>query len=571
MIGRSLYRKISISILVLFVCLPIHVTAEGCSQLSPVCGDVLLSQETEVGYDKRACWVSFLDIEDFLCDLDKESYICKIDEMYDRIKANHMNTVIFHVRPMCDAIYQSNYFPWSEYISSNRCPMNYDPLEIAIEEAHKKGLKFEAWINPYRVSKNNETSESFKQTPHYETYKDIIVEYYNIDGELCISLDPAREESVGLICDGVSEIVENYDVDGIHFDDYFYIDGMCDNLSETEKMENINYMISSVYKTIKDIKPTCEFGISPAGNMDNAKNDGADIETWLSIEGYVDYIMPQLYWSDEFITLDGNCIPMFSKRCEEWQNINKLDKPIYAGLALYKVNEESENDLGWCNCDDNLSKQCRRAYETGYDGFALFRYAWLENENSKDELLNLNSYLDEVNLSCSDANLSCNDVQNFLNENKLNESLNIGYKSNCKKNGTGFSLIKGELSNINTLFKGISCLSISLDNDLFVNGGIEYRTHLSGKDWTLWVRDGELTKTFSCCCKANNELNDYYLVDGIQIRLYSNISSKYDIYYRIIYPDSSITEWKCNGEIGGEIGIKGAIGSLELKLVPKIK
>ena len=566
MIGRSLYRKISISILVLFVCLPIHVTAEGCSQLSPVCGDVLLSQETEVGYDKRACWVSFLDIEDFLCDLDKESYICKIDEMYDRIKANHMNTVIFHVRPMCDAIYQSDYFPWSEYISSNRCPMNYDPLEIAIEEAHKKGLKFEAWINPYRVSKNNETTESFKQTPHYETYKDIILEYYNIDGELCMSLDPAREESVGLICDGVSEIVENYDVDGIHFDDYFYIDGMCDNLSETEKMENINYMISSVYKTIKDIKPTCEFGISPAGNMDNAKNDGADIETWLSIEGYVDYIMPQLYWSDEFITLDGDCISMFSKRCEEWQNINKLDKPIYAGLALYKVNEESENDLGWCNCDDNLSKQCRRAYETGYDGFALFRYEWLENEVSNDELNNLNNYLDSVDISGDNKQSQLSDIY-------LRKTASLDFKTYCQSKGIGLACINGKLSNIHTFFKGISSLSISLDKDSLNDGGIRYRTHICGTGWTSWSRDGDFTKLYSDQC-FDELYNCHYsnsIIDGVQINLYGNISKQYDVFYRITYFDNTVTEWKCNGEIGGEIGIEGAISGIDIKIEPKIK
>ena len=373
---------------------------------------------------------------------------------------------------------------------------------------------------------------------------------------------------------------------------------MCDNLSETEKMENINYMISSVYKTIKDLKPTCEFGISPAGNMDNAKNDGADIETWLSIEGYVDYIMPQLYWSDEFITLDGNCVSMFSKRCEEWQNINKLDKPIYAGLALYKVNEESENDLGWCNCDDNLSKQCRKAYETGYDGFALFRYAWLENEDSADELFNLNSYLNSVNLSCNDVNLTyndvnssynganvpCNDGQKSLNESSINKNFNIDFKAYCKKQGLGFALVNGEFSNINTLFKGISCLSISLDEDLLIDGGIEYRTHICGKNWTPWVRDGEFTRIYSDspvdvnqnkphgdCYAANNVLRDEWLIDGIQIRLYGSISKQYDIFYRIYYFDNSITEWKCNGEIGGDIGIKGAIGSIELKIEPKIE
>ena len=127
--------------------------------------------------------------------------------------------------------------------------------------------------------------------------------------------------------------------------------------------------------------------------MDNARNDGADIDTWLSEQGYVDYIMPQLYWTDNFVTDDGELVRLYSERCQDWMDINQLDLPIYAGLALYKAGEEYENDLGWSQSDDNLSYQCDCAYAIGYDGFALFRYEWLEDETAVNELENLKKYL----------------------------------------------------------------------------------------------------------------------------------------------------------------------------------
>ncbi|MBR1815451.1 MAG: family 10 glycosylhydrolase [Lachnospiraceae bacterium] len=346
--------------------------------------------------DKRACWISFLDIEVNLCDLDERAFRIRIGEMYDNIIADNMNTVLFHVRPMCDAVYPSEYYPYSTYISSDRSNMGYDALQIAIEEAHRRNLSFEAWINPYRVSKNETTTNSFKETEFYDKYKDFIIEYYNVDGEICLSLDPAKEESIELIEEGISELLDNYDIDGIHFDDYFYVSGMSYGLSVEEKKDNINNMIKRVYALIKEKKTDCEFGISPAGNMDNARNDGADIDTWLSEDGYLDYIMPQLYWTDNFVTDDGEFVKLFSERCQNWMEINKLDKPIYTGLALYKAGEEYDNDLGWYYADDNLSAQYKNAYNMGYDGFALFRYAWLEDERSYKEIENLNNYIENI-------------------------------------------------------------------------------------------------------------------------------------------------------------------------------
>ncbi|MCM1273148.1 MAG: family 10 glycosylhydrolase [Clostridium sp.] len=342
--------------------------------------------------EMRACWISYIDIQSLLCDLDEESFRTKVSDMYDRVIFNNMNTVIVQVRPMGDAIYPSDYFPWSVYISGNRKNPGYDPLSVMIELAHKKGLRFEAWVNPYRLSHNDTTTKSFKATKYYELFQRYTIEYENAAGHTCLSLDPSKEESVQLILCGVCEIVNNYEVDGIHFDDYFYVPGMADGLSQNEKMEHVNNLISKVYYNIKCINPNVSFGISPAGNLSYTKSQGTDIETWLSNEGYVDYIMPQIYWTDFYVAGD-ELDTMFSNRCEEWGRLNKIGIPMYAGLALYRVGEESEADLGWMTYDNNLATQYGKALSYGYKGYALFRYMWLEYDVAADELKNLNMYV----------------------------------------------------------------------------------------------------------------------------------------------------------------------------------
>lgn len=355
--------------------------------------------------NKRACWISFIDMEEGLADLSKDDFIKQIGDMYDVIEANNLNTVIVHVRAFNDSIYPSELFPCATFISSDRKRPDYDPLEIMIELAHERNFYFEAWINPYRVSKDNKTTESYKTTEYYEKYKALMIEYINPSGENAIILDPALDETKKIVISGVEEVVKNYDVDAIHFDDYFYMDGMGEELTKEQKMKNVNSLISQVYEAIKKIDPQCEFGVSPAGNIENAKAQGVDVETWLSTPGYVDYIMPQIYWSDVFNTDDG-IVTMYSDRCKQWIELNKIDLPIYVGLALYRVNEASSVDLGWSMQSDNLAKQYNIAIDEGYDGFALFRYRFLEKEDTITErealLLNVkkkirnNTTVDEV-------------------------------------------------------------------------------------------------------------------------------------------------------------------------------
>lgn len=340
---------------------------------------------------KKACWISFLDIEVLLQDKNEKDFRAKVSAMYDNVIKYNMNTVIVHVRALGDAMYPSDYYPWAAYFTTDRTDPGYDPLQIMIDLAHQKNLQFEAWINPYRLSRDNESTLSFKATPYYEQFLPFTIEYKTSGGQTCLVLDPSRQETRDLITNGVREIVRRYDVDGIHFDDYFYVSGMANNLDIASKKANVNALISQVYKTIKSVKPNCTFGISPAGNTDNARSQGADIDTWLSTPGYIDYVMPQIYWTDVYVTSKGS-EHMFTNRCTAWQQINKLDLPIYVGLALYRVDTTSKSDLGWATSDTNLAYQYLTAKQLGYDGYSLFRYEWLEKDIATAELNHLKIY-----------------------------------------------------------------------------------------------------------------------------------------------------------------------------------
>lgn len=313
----------------------------------------------DVTSEMRAVWISYLDYGT-LKDKNKSEFTKNINAMYDTVLAQNVNTVIVHVRAFSDAVYPSKYYGWANFITSNDNGPDYDPLKIMIEEAHKKGLSFQAWINPYRTA----------------------------DGG---RVNPGSTNAIKKIVSGVEEIVKNYDVDGIHFDDYFYLS--TDGTSQKDKMANVNRMVMQVYAKIKSIKSDVIFGISPAGNIDYAKSIGCDVDTWLSNTGYIDYICPQLYWSDDYVMKNGTTTKMFTNTMKQWASINKNGTTMYAGLALYKVGYAVEStwgdDNGWGNSTSNLYNQYKSAKASGYLGYSLYRYASFQLPAAKNELNNL--------------------------------------------------------------------------------------------------------------------------------------------------------------------------------------
>jgi uncharacterized lipoprotein YddW (UPF0748 family) len=244
----------------------------------------------------------------------------------DRAAQLKLNAVIFQVRPACDALYASRIEPWSEYLTGTmgKPPEPfYDPLAFAVEEAHKRGLELHAWLNPYRARLRSATSPV--ATTHISKLRPQLVRQY---GEF-LWLDPGEKEVQDYSLSVVMDVVKRYDVDGVHFDDYFYpykahdasgkeLDfpddaswrrfGARGKLSRDDwRRENVDAFIQRVYTSIKAAKPWVKFGISPFGiwrpknppqiqGLDAYALLYADSRKWLA-SGWVDYFAPQLYWA----------------------------------------------------------------------------------------------------------------------------------------------------------------------------------------------------------------------------------------------------------------------------------
>jgi uncharacterized lipoprotein YddW (UPF0748 family) len=293
----------------------------------------------------------------------------------DRAVELKLNAVIFQIRPACDALYNSPYEPWSESLTGEmgKAPdPNYDPLAFAVEEAHKRGLELHAWLNPYRAYHAKSTSPI---SPNHisKTQPELVKQY----GEY-LWLDPGEKAVQDYTIKVIQDVVNRYEIDGIHIDDYFYPYPQRDEqgrkidfpdeaswqkylnsggqLSRSDwRRENINTLIQRLYQTIKSQKPWVKFGVSPFGvwkpghppQISN-RNDGqffsaydeiyADSRQWLQ-KGWLDYLSPQLYWK---IEQTAQSYPVI---LNWWLEQNIQGRHIFPGLYTSRV--ESESSGNW--------------------------------------------------------------------------------------------------------------------------------------------------------------------------------------------------------------------------------
>jgi|GEM_PF-2233302 len=375
-------------------------------------GTFTQQSQVEAASDTRAVWISYLDFgAQGLKDKSEAEFRSRVNSIYDEIIDNDLNTVFVHVRAYNDAIYPSAYFKWADFVSSNPNGPGYDPLKIMIEIAHQKGLRFEAWMNPYRISTTTARTLTVKSTSTQEELARMI-EYQNGSGQTCLILNPAEAGTRSLIVGGVEEIVKKYNVDGIHFDDYFYVANTYGYTTADQRRDNVNLLIKDVYSKIKSIKKNVTFGISPAGNVSACMDAGADVKTWLSSSGYIDYLCPQLYWSDSYGA--SGTTKMYSNRLDEFLNLNKNGTDMYAGLALYKAAQKpSANvDPGWTNSSTNLEGQAKIAEGKGFKGYALFSSQYLSYNSAKTELENLYQYEKGTGIDIIEIGTKPSDVLN---------------------------------------------------------------------------------------------------------------------------------------------------------------
>lgn len=349
--------------------------------------------------EMRGVWVSYMELSmENESSKTQKAFEDKFTEIAQKCRESGFNTLIVQVRPFCDALYKSSYFPWSHILTGTQGENpQYDALQIMCDICKENNLKIHAWINPYRVSSNETPKKLSDNNPYIKNSK------IGIKTDNGIFLDPSNETAQQLISDGVKEIAENYDVAGIQFDDYFYPTedesfdkkqyeayiekyGKENSMSlDNWRMQNVNTLICKVYRTIKSVDSSVEFGISPQGNIGN--NDGlyADVKSWCTCKGFVDYICPQIYFSLE------NPALTFEDCLDSWTSLDFDEKvKLYVGLGGYKAGNGEYDEETWLLSDSILADEYDILRNNkSVRGFMLYSYNSLEDDTAKKEINNL--------------------------------------------------------------------------------------------------------------------------------------------------------------------------------------
>ncbi|MBE6596529.1 MAG: hypothetical protein E7641_02555 [Ruminococcaceae bacterium] len=361
------------------------------------------TEETYIplNYDvTKAIWLSQFDMNEVYQSGGKQRSRTDFELLAKRIVKNikslGINTVFYQLRPNGDSIYPSDIFPASKYVTGcYGVSHTYDPVEIFIRVAHEEMISVHGWINPLRCMSQSDIS----MISHDYTIKrwyDDKSPYIKVVNGICY-LDPAYSEVINLICGGIEEIIDKYDIDGIHIDDYFYpttsegFDSLAYNSYRSSggilslddfRRENINNMVQRIYASVKSKNSALPFGISPSGNTERNYNTlYADVKKWCEGECYVDYICPQIYFGFEH----SSC--PFDGVAEEFSNMVKnKDIKLIIGMSLgkafsgYNGTEDTwagEGKREWIENLDVLFRSVKYTEEIeNCEGIAFFCYQY---------------------------------------------------------------------------------------------------------------------------------------------------------------------------------------------------
>ena len=358
--------------------------------------------------DMKALWISQFDMASVYVkngsQRDKEEFKKLLCKILDNTVKNHYNTVIFQVRPYADSMYPSDIYPPCYITTGSYANAHeYDPFEILIEEAHKRDLSVQAWINPMRAMLEKEiklVSDDYTIKQWYND-KDLKRKYLPVVSER-VYLNVGEKEVRDLIVSGAVELLSRYDVDGLHMDDYFYptTETSFDQKTYSEYKSNggkknpaafrkecLSELVKALYDATKASGADRLFGISPAANMQTVLNSHfADVKTWCKEPGYIDYICPQVYFGFEHKSM------AFDSVCEQWQSIIKTDSvSLIIGMSLGKAKSGYDQYAGsgqneWAEHKDVLLR-CLQYTETleKCRGVAYFCYQYFYNPVSGAE------------------------------------------------------------------------------------------------------------------------------------------------------------------------------------------
>lgn len=318
-------------------------------------------------------------------------------DIMTRAAASGLNTIVFHVRPAADAVYQSSLEPWGAMLTGTQGKdPGYDPLSFAIQEAHARGLELHAWINPFRAG-NTADSSKLASSHLFNTRRDLIRVYGSN-----LWLDPGEPDVQDHSMKVILDIVRRYDIDGIHADDYFYPYVENDasgraiffpddptylkygaGLSHDDwRRANIDRFVERMYREVHALKPTIKVGISPFGiwrpgnpssvqGLDAYATIYADSRKWLQ-QGWVDYLAPQLYWS---ISAPQQSYPVL---LDWWIGQSAQGRHVWPGLAVYRVNNGTSSAYSLSEIPDEIRLTRLRPRGTGV---FLYNTTWTLKQN----------------------------------------------------------------------------------------------------------------------------------------------------------------------------------------------
>lgn len=373
----------------------------------------VLAKENEI----KAVWAATVFSLDYPCIAQTSSEPLKndIDDLVGNVSKMGFNTLFFQVRPSADAFYKSEIFPWSQYLTGIQgvAPDDgFDPLEYLVAQAHAKGIKVHAWINPYRVTASkgdigNQGSESL-----YAKFPQLVAKH--TDGKLY--LNPGEPQSNQIVIDGALEIIKNYKVDGIHIDDYFYpgsdfpdsetftkYGGKFSDIGDWRR-NNTYELIKGLHDAIKKENKEVIFSVSPCGIWANKKThpDGsdtsgiqsyydyyADTRAWVKDE-LVDWIVPQIYWEI------GNAAADFEEVARWWNDAVEGTKvKLCIGQAAYKAADETDTASAWYG-DNGIIELSQQAMKMNslknVSGYAYYRTgSILGNNELWEHTVNINN------------------------------------------------------------------------------------------------------------------------------------------------------------------------------------
>lgn len=345
--------------------------------------------------EMRGVWVSSVYNLDYPSSptTDPDKLKTEADEILDNCVKWGLNAVFLQVRPSGDALYKSDLFPWSKYLTGSvgTAPQDgFDPLEYWVEAAHKRGLELHAWINPYRITRSKDTEwNSLPSTHPAKMNPDWVVKYS--DGNYYFN--PGIPEVRDLVTRGAVEIVQNYNVDGLHMDDYFYPGTDFNDAATYQKYgsgfsniadfrrDSVNQLVAQLDTAVHNIDPDIQFGISPSGIWANKSTDPrgsntngsehyvssyADSLYWIE-NGLVDYIIPQIYWEI------GHKLADFATLADWWNDaVAGSDVHLYIGMGAYRC---ADNPTGvWTTTDPLFDSLAYLENKDNVGGCVFFRY-----------------------------------------------------------------------------------------------------------------------------------------------------------------------------------------------------